>query len=149
MARKENHTSNKAHRAAQLCKARLMAPLATYGGGILCNFSSPLTVRSNPKHTLSLAASLVIALLFMSSCEKDLMRYEEMRQYHQESLTLQQVTTDSVTRFSSKVSTFVASHPAAQEDPLYPEIQENIRLATLRIAVILDEEWGDDKHINF
>ena len=85
----------------------------------------------------------------MSSCEKDLMRYEEMRQYHQESLTLQQVTTDSVTRFSSKVSTFVASHPAAQEDPLYPEIQENIHQATMRIAVIFDEEWGDDKHINF
>ena len=77
------------------------------------------------------------------------MRYEEMRQYHQESLTLQQVSTDSVTRFSSKVTTFVVAHPAAQEDPLYPEIQQNIHQATLRITITIDDEWDGVEHINF
>ena len=72
-----------------------------------------------------------------------------MRQYHQESLTLQQVTTDSVTRFSSKVTAFVASHPAARQDPLYPEIQANIRQATLRITINFDDEWDGEEHINF
>ena len=96
-------------------------------------------------------AFLCLALLPLSfaSCEKEVVRYEEMAQYHQESLSLPSVATDSVSRFSQKVTAFVAQHPAAAEDPLYPEIQQNIRQALLRITITIDDEWDGEIHRNF
>lgn len=83
------------------------------------------------------------------SCSKEVMRYAEIRQYHAESLTLHAVTTDSVTRFSEKVNFFVAQHPAAKEDPLYPEIQQNISQSLLRITLTINDEWAGKEYINF
>ena len=88
---------------------------------------------------------LVLSLLAVS-CEKDLVRYEEMVQLHQESCGLPAVTADSVVRFTDKVDAFVTLHPAAQEDPLYPAIRQNIRAASLRLKLYVEEEWEEYNH---
>ena len=86
---------------------------------------------------------LLLALpLALVGCEKDMVRYEEMVQYHAESQQLPQVAADSVARFSHKVDAFVGVHPDAAEDPLYPVIQENIRQASLRFIITIDDEWA-------
>lgn len=95
--------------------------------------------------------SMFLALLSLGfiSCEKDVLRYQEMVQYHTESVHLPQVTTDSVSRFSQKVSTFLAQHPDAQDDPLYPEIQANIRAASFRMTITINDEWDGENVVNF
>ena len=91
---------------------------------------------------LCLLLSLPLAFI---SCSKDVARYPEMVQYHAESLTLPTVTADSVARFSQKVGTFVAQHPSAEEDPLYPEIQSNIQhaLYTINIAIYVNTDYDE------
>ena len=79
--------------------------------------------------------------LGLSSCEKEVLRYEEMVQYHAESQTLPSVAVDSVGRFEQKVQGFVALNPAAAEDPLFPEILKNIRQALVRFNITINPEW--------
>ena len=86
---------------------------------------------------------LLMALLFVS-CEKELFHYAEITEYHAESQQLDVATTDSIARFSSKVQGFVAQHPDAKDDPLYPEILENINMATLYITITTHDEWDPD-----
>jgi len=38
----------------------------------------------------------------------------------------------------------VAQHPDAKDDPLYPEILENINMATLNITITTHDEWDPD-----
>ena len=90
---------------------------------------------------------LLVGLTF-TSCEKDIPRYMEMRKYHQESTTLAETSLDSISRFSQKVDGFVCLHPSAKEDPLYPEIEENIWQARL-IVHLNGETWGEDIHVEF
>jgi hypothetical protein len=59
------------------------------------------------------------------ACEKELTHYPEIVAYHAESKTLDVATSDSVGKFNVKVKTFVAQHPDATQDPLYPEISLN------------------------
>ena len=97
-----------------------------------------LTVRG-------LAAALCLAVLpLLTACEKDLVRYEEIRQYHQESKTLQQVEADSVNRFTQKVDAFVAVHTDATDDPLYPEIRQNIEDALVKFVITVQDEWDKE-----
>ncbi len=77
------------------------------------------------------------------------MRYQEMVAYHAESLNLQTAAADSVTRFSQKVTFFVRQHPAAAEDPLYPEIKNNIHQCLLRLNITVDDEWCGENNIDF
>ena len=100
------------------------------------------------KTILTLMAALVLTVLF-SSCEKEVQRYDEMRLYHGESLTLHQVQADSVVRFSDKVNAFVAHYPAAAEDPLYPEIRANIRAALVTFTITVDDEWDGEIHLEY
>ena len=83
-----------------------------------------------------------MALLFVS-CEKELFHYAEISEYHAESQQLDVATTDSIARFSSKVHGFVAQHPDAKDDPLYPEILENINMATLDISDLNNEDFDE------
>ena len=92
-------------------------------------------------------ASLCLALAvlpLLAGCEKDLVRYEEIRQYHQESKTLQQVEADSVNRFTQKVDAFVAVHTDATDDPLYPEIRQNIEDALVKFVITVQDEWDKE-----
>ena len=86
---------------------------------------------------------LLLALLFVS-CEKELFHYAEITEYHAESQQLDVATTDSIARFSSKVQGFVAQHPDAKDDPLYPEILNNINNAKLNITIIIHDEWDGE-----
>jgi len=99
------------------------------------------------KTILTLMAALVLTVL--TSCEKEVQRYDEMRLYHGESLTLHQVSADSVVRFSDKVKAFVARYPAAAEDPLYPEIRANIRAALVTFTITVDDEWDGETYISY
>ena len=92
---------------------------------------------------------LLVLPLLMGSCEKELVRYAEMVQLHQESCGLPEVTADSVGRFTQKVDAFVTRHPAAREDPLYPDIRQNIRAASLRLNITVEEEWDGEYNYNF
>ena len=92
-----------------------------------------------------LAAALCLAVLpLLTACEKDVVRYEEIRQYHQESKTLQQVEADSVNRFTQKVDAFVVVHADATDDPLYPEIRQNIEDALVKFVITVQDEWDKE-----
>jgi hypothetical protein len=99
------------------------------------------------KTILTLMAALVLTVL--TSCQKEVQRYDEMRLYHGESLTLHQVQADSVVRFSDKVNAFVARYPAAAEDPLYPEIRANIRAALVTFTITVDDEWDGEIRVEY
>ena len=92
---------------------------------------------------LSILVSFLLVTL-LESCEKELFHYAEITEYHAESQQLDVATTDSIARFSSKVQGFVAQHPDAKDDPLYPEILENINMATLNITITTHDEWDPD-----
>ena len=83
------------------------------------------------------------------ACEKELTHYPEIVAYHAESKNLNVATSDSVGKFNVKVKTFVASHPDATQDPLYPEIQKNIKANLLRLSLTIDDEWDGETFITF
>ena len=89
-----------------------------------------------------------IALLAVS-CEKEVTRYPEIQAYHAESLTLYVASADSVGNFSQKVQSFVVRHPDATQDPLYPEIQQNIKHNLLRLSITVNDEWDGETHITY
>ena len=89
-----------------------------------------------------------IALL-SASCEKEVTRYPEIQAYHVESLNLYAASADSVGNFSQKVQGFVVRHPDDKEDPLYPEIQQNIKQNLLRLNIIINDEWGGETHLTY
>ena len=112
-----------------------------------CDVNNAYSKAATPTllhRAMALCGGVFVCLLFalgLSSCEKEVLRYEEMVQYHAESLTLPSVAVDSVGRFEQKVEGFVALHPAAAEDPLFPEILDNIRQALVRFNLTLDPDW--------
>ena len=73
--------------------------------------------------------SLFALAVVLLSCEVstiDVASSPEMVSFYQESLTLKSVAPDSVQRFADKVNAYASNNPAAKEDPLYQEIQDNI-----------------------
>ena len=92
---------------------------------------------------------LFVITFLLTACEKDLFRYPEIREYHAESQNLPGATTDSIRHFAVKVDNFVVQHPAAKEDPLYPEILSNINKATLTITITIEDEWDGETHISY
>ena len=87
--------------------------------------------------------------LLAVSCEKELSHYPEILAYHAESKTLDVATSDSIGKFNVKVKTFVAQHPDATQDPLYPEIQKNIKANLLRLSITIDDEWDGETFIDY
>ena len=99
--------------------------------------------------TIKTLKTFLLVLLAFIACEKEIPHYAEMQAYYQESVNLAQTSLDSISRFSNKVDGFVEVHPSAKEDPLYPEIKENIRKARITIQIQIDDTWGDDIHLDF
>ena len=64
--------------------------------------------------------------------------------YYLESKNLPEATADSVTRFTEKVDAFVTVHPDAQQDPLYPEIRENIQQVWVQFQITVHDEWDKE-----
>ncbi len=101
-------------------------------------------------HILS-ALTLFAGLLLITSCEKEITppAYQsQLLSYHTESLTLQQVTADSVHRFQMKVESLAVTYPEVTSEELYTKIRQNIYDAYLVIGVE-PGAWGEDKHIEF
>ena len=89
------------------------------------------------------------SLLFTSCEHLEDPSHSILEDYFYESQGLKQASNDSIQCFSEKVKTFANCTPSAKNDPLYTRIQENIRLATLRITIKIEDEWGEDIIINY
>ncbi len=64
-----------------------------------------------------------------------------MESFLAESITLPDVTADSLLRFNAKFQSFIAANPDAKSDKLYSEIQENIQSASLILRISIDADW--------
>lgn len=86
-----------------------------------------------------------------TACEKEFLRYQEMQAYYDESCQLSVATADSVASFTDKVKAFVAQYPAAQEDPLYSKIRENVQQCWVSITMTIDAntEWDGVTYYDF
>ena len=120
--------------------------LKLIGGGKTLNIS----VLRNSLIPLSL--SFIVSFLCLA-CSKETSvsqpQYPEMQAYYVESCHLSVAATDSVQRFMQKVDTFVTHHTDAKQDPLYPRIQENIRSASFRLNINVDDEWDGEYNMTF
>ena len=103
------------------------------------------------KKLFTILSLMFFALLpfVLGSCEKEVVRYQEMVEYHAESMNLPAATADSVTSFAQKVQLFVSQHPAAAEDPLYPKIQQNTEQCWLRIKMTANPDWDGENDVEF
>ena len=118
--------------------------LKLIGGGKTLNIS----VLRNSLIPLSL--SFIVSFLCLAcSKETSVSQYPEMQAYYVESCHLSVAATDSVQRFMQKVDTFVTHHTDAKQDPLYPRIQENIRSASFRLNINVDDEWDGEYNMTF
>ena len=127
-------------------KSLKVSGLRLIGGGKTLNIS----VLRNSLIPLSL--SFIVSFLCLA-CSKETSvsqpQYPEMQAYYVESCHLNVAATDSVQRFMQKVDTFVTHHSDAKQDPLYPRIQENIRSASFRLNINVDDEWDGEYNMTF
>ena len=87
---------------------------------------------------------------FLPSCEKDVFDVSPtMEAYYIESEKLPSVTLDSVSAFKGKVNDFVTTYPEAKEHRRYEQILANIKAASLRMTIIINDEWAGDTLIHF
>ena len=86
----------------------------------------------------------------LPSCEKELTDdYPIMESFYTDSITLPTVTIDSVNLFTNKVNGYVSQNPQAKEHRRYSQIKENIKAASLRLSIIINDEWDGDTLIKF
>ena len=97
------------------------------------------------------AAMFAAVVLLLASCEKEgaADQWPQMRTFYNESCGLQTVALDSVTRFATKVDAFTTTWPESKEHPLYPAIQSNIKAASLRITITINDTWNGETYINY
>jgi len=93
----------------------------------------------------------VTSLLLMTACEKEVISedYPEIEGFYIESCGLQVATIDSVKNFKVKVEDFTVEFPESKEHSLYPKILANIKSASLRLNITINDEWDGETHINF
>ena len=72
-----------------------------------------------------------------------------MESFYIESCGLPAVTIDSVKLFSTKVNDYTTEYPESKEHSLYPKIQANIKSASLRLNITINDEWDGETYINF
>ena len=109
----------------------------------------PLCSRAHSALRALLYLPFFLSMFLAVACEKELTHYPEIVAYHAESKNLDVATSDSVGKFNVKVKAFVASHPDATQDPLYPEIQKNIKANLLRLSLTIDDEWDGETFIEY
>ena len=83
---------------------------------------------------------LFLLIFAFSSCKNEEIHFVEISEYYAESCHLDVVDQDSITSFARKVAAFVALHPLAKEDPLYPRILHNIKTSSFTIDY--NPEWA-------
>lgn len=96
-------------------------------------------------------ALLLTAITSWSSCEKESAadQWPQMATFYGESCGLKSVPLDSVTRFEVKIDAFTSTWPESKTHPLYPEIQANIKAASLRITITINDSWDGETFINY
>ena len=93
---------------------------------------------------------MIRAGISLPSCEKSATdSFPIMESFYTESKGLKTVTKDSVNRFSDKVNGYVVTNPQARNHSKYKLIMDNIKDATLRLAIEVDDEWAGDTTIIF
>lgn len=92
---------------------------------------------------------LLFSVALFASCSNDEVHFVEISEYYAESCHLDQVTQDSIVRFSQKVAAYVAGNPLAKEDPLYPRILHNIQASSFSTNLMLDTEWNGETETTF
>ena len=127
-------------------KPQGITSLKLIGGG---KFSCSALLRHS---LIPLSLSFIVSFLCLA-CSKETSvsqpQYPEIQAYYVESCHLSVAATDSVQRFMQKVDTFVTHHTDAKQDPLYPRIQENIRSASFRLNINVDDEWDGEYNMTF
>lgn len=91
-------------------------------------------------------------LAVMTACEKTPSieeRYPQMESFYTESCGLQSVSTDSVKTFTVKVDNYTVRNPEAKQHVRYPQIQENIKAASLRLSITINTEWDGETFVDF
>ncbi len=97
----------------------------------------------------------IILLVFsiswlLPSCEKEVFDVSPtMEAYYTESVQLPAQTLDSVRSFSSKVEGYTRIYPEAKEHQKYPLILSNIKAASLRLTITVNDEWAGDTIIHY
>lgn len=92
-------------------------------------------------HCCRVFLCLFLLIFAFSSCKNEEIHFVEISEFYAESCHLDVVEQDSITRFARKVAAFVALHPLAKEDPLYPRILHNIQTSSFTIT--WDTAWKD------
>jgi hypothetical protein len=72
-----------------------------------------------------------------------------MEGFYIESCGLPSVNIDSVKSFSTRVNDYTTEYPESKEHSLYPKIQANIKSASLRLTITINDEWAGDTIIHF
>jgi len=93
---------------------------------------------------------MIGAGISLPSCDKSVTdSFPIMESFYTESKGLKTVSKDSVNRFSDKVNGYVVTNPQARNHSKYKLIMDNIKDATLRLAIEVDDEWAGDTTIIF
>ena len=87
---------------------------------------------------------------FTLSCSKDDDDVSPvMEAYYAESVNLNTASIDSVKSFKNKVSNFIVAYPEAKYNQRYSQIKENIKAASLRLNITINDEWDGEDFINY
>ena len=86
----------------------------------------------------------------MPSCSKDDDDVSPvLESLYAESVNLNDASLDSVKLFKSKVANFIAEYPKAKESNLYAKIKENIKAASLRLNITINDEWAGEEFFSY
>ena len=112
---------------------------------------APLNQNDSIMRKTALCVLMMIgAGILLPSCEKTATdSFPIMESFYTESKGLQTVSKDSVNRFSDKVNGYVVTNPQAKNHSKYKLIMDNIKDATLRLTIEVDDEWAGDTTITF
>ena len=93
---------------------------------------------------------MIGAGILLHSCEKSVTdSIPIMESFYTASKSFLVVSKDSVNRFSDKVNGYVVTNPQAKNHSKYKLIMDNIKDATLRLTIEVDDEWAGDTTITF
>ena len=98
------------------------------------------------KNTVIITFLCLIVGASVSSCGDE--STDRMEAFYNESMGLQSVSLDSIMSFSNKVDKYAETFPNVIEHKRYPQIMENIRIATVKITIDY-KTWDEDKYIDF
>ena len=72
-----------------------------------------------------------------------------MEAYYAESVNLNAASLDSLKSFVSKVDNYISANPLAIENYRYPQIKNNIKAASLKFSITINNEWDGESYINY